>query len=178
MFEKINGMEPEKIRRAVITAACAGLAVSLVFLIPFTRAALVNFAGGFLFHRNLDMGHWNRLIFTHSLELAFAFIVLLLCTAAGLRNFINKRISLLRKLCIGVLVLLVIASIGIRIRMYADGWPFWGDEGALAHSIVTRDFFSLVSSPLAGNQTAPVLYLFVVKFFRHVYEATGGGGDI
>jgi hypothetical protein len=58
--------------------------------------------------------------------------------------------------------------------MYVKVRSLWGDEAALAESIVTRDFGALIATPLANTQTAPVLYLYTVKIFGLLFGYTEG----
>ncbi|GHT78979.1 hypothetical protein FACS1894130_06580 [Spirochaetia bacterium] len=73
-----------------------------------------------------------------------------------------------------VFTAITLASIVVRITMYARVRSLWIDEASLAENIVTRSFGNLISSPLAGGQTAPILYLYVVKIIGAIFGYTEG----
>jgi len=66
-------------------------------------------------------------------------------------------------------------SIIVRIIMYCKVHSLYIDEAFLVESIVTRTFGSLVATPLVNDQTAPVLYLYVVKLFGALTGYSEGG---
>ncbi len=72
--------------------------------------------------------------------------------------------SALLRFYTGVLPLLLIA-LGVWMRLYQ--WNFgrslWLDEALVARSLVSRNFVELVSAPLAGDQAAPVGWLFASR---------------
>lgn len=59
---------------------------------------------------------------------------------------------------------LCILCIGIAVTILFSGRSLWFDEAMLVWSIETRSLSSLASSPLAWNQTAPILYVYLLKF--------------
>jgi hypothetical protein len=69
---------------------------------------------------------------------------------------------------------ITLCSIVVRISMYARVRSLWLDEAAVAANIITRSFSNLISSPLSGGQTAPVLYLYVVKIIGAIFGYTEG----
>jgi hypothetical protein len=69
---------------------------------------------------------------------------------------------------------IILASLVVRVIMYLKTRSLWLDEAMLAESIVTRSFGSLTTEPLANTQTAPVLYLYVVKIFGLLFGHTEG----
>jgi len=75
----------------------------------------------------------------------------------------SDKSSLLSALICAVLLIIIFYSIYIRIRMYMLGISLWTDEARLAESIVDRTMLEMLTPPLANMQTAPVLYLVVVK---------------
>jgi len=66
-------------------------------------------------------------------------------------------------------------SVVVRIVMYCKVRSLWLDEAYLAESIVTRSFRSLLAAPLANGQTAPALYLYVVKLLGALTGYSEGG---
>lgn len=60
-------------------------------------------------------------------------------------------------------------SIIFTFRMNLVGRSFWIDEASLMWSIWNRGLFELTSSPLEANQSAPVLYLYIVKFLQLIF---------
>jgi hypothetical protein len=67
---------------------------------------------------------------------------------------------------------IVAVSIVVRIIMYVKVRSLWLDEAMLAESIITRGFSSLFSGPLVNNQTAPMLYVAVVKILGMLFGYT------
>ena len=62
-----------------------------------------------------------------------------------------------------LLLVLILYSFYVRVRMYMLGIPLWDIESRLVENIVDRDMIDMLTPPLANRQTAPVLYLVVVK---------------
>lgn len=62
--------------------------------------------------------------------------------------------------------LYLIIAVGVisHIMPYVFQRSLWIDEARLASSIVNRDFLQLAASPLDTGQSAPVGYLYLVKF--------------
>jgi hypothetical protein len=87
----------------------------------------------------------------------------------------DKPFSAAEPVVTAVCVLITLASIGIRIYMLFRPRDLWWDEAALADNIVQRSFASLVSTPLANLQTAPVLYLYAVKLLGFAFGYSEGG---
>jgi hypothetical protein len=75
----------------------------------------------------------------------------------------------------GICALITLASIFIRVYMLFAPRSLWYDEALLAENIVTRTFASLVSAPLDNLQSAPVLYLYLVKIFGFIFNYAEGG---
>jgi len=90
----------------------------------------------------------------------------------NVKSFVkNHSASAIVWTCYGITAL----SIIVRIIMYTQGRSLWWDEAALAESIITRSFCSLLASPLANGQTAPALYLYVEKLFGTLTGYSEGG---
>jgi hypothetical protein len=83
---------------------------------------------------------------------------------------IKKRIEWNYKtiLCI-LFAILILASIVARVRMLSLDISLWNDEALLAENVVGRDFAGMLTPPLANLQTAPALYLIVVKALTFVF---------
>ena len=62
-----------------------------------------------------------------------------------------------------LLFILIIYSFIVRIQTLMLGIPLWNDEALLAENIVGRTMGEMLTPPLDNLQTAPVLYLIVVK---------------
>ncbi|MDR3244300.1 MAG: hypothetical protein LBT79_06075 [Elusimicrobiota bacterium] len=73
-----------------------------------------------------------------------------------------------------VLAAIILSSIIARIIMYVKARSLWLDEAMLAESIVTRNLWDLVASPLVNTQTAPIGYLYVVKLLGILFGYTEG----
>jgi len=62
-----------------------------------------------------------------------------------------------------LLLVIIFYSMYVRVRMYMLGITLWIDEAFLAENIVDRTMAEMLTPPLANLQTAPALYLAVVK---------------
>jgi len=71
-----------------------------------------------------------------------------------------------------LLLIVIFYSIYIRVRMYMLGMSLWTDEARLAESILDRTMLEMLTPPLANMQTAPVLYLVVVKTLTMIFGAS------
>jgi hypothetical protein len=78
----------------------------------------------------------------------------------------DKQASRLRSIPILQGISLAFCGFGIVVRLtqYFSNRSLWGDEAALALNIVNRSYLELLE-PLAHNQAAPPLFLFVEKLW-------------
>jgi len=67
------------------------------------------------------------------------------------------------KILIIISGVIVACGVAVRIIMYVKCRSLWLDEAMLAESIVSRNWFELLASPLSNHQSAPVLYVIAVK---------------
>jgi len=84
----------------------------------------------------------------------------------------NDKYALLSAIVCGLLVILILYSFYVRIRMNMLGISLWNDEAKLAENIVNRTMGEMLTPPLANRQTAPVLYLVVVKALTSLFGAS------
>lgn len=66
-------------------------------------------------------------------------------------------------------MVIILASFITLLRMFFAGRSLWLDEGMLAWSFTQRSFADLVSAPLEKMQSAPVLYLYIVKIITLIF---------
>jgi len=71
-------------------------------------------------------------------------------------------------------IAIVAMSLIVRIIMYIKCRSFFQDEADLAESIVSRNWFELLTLPLANCQSAPVLYVIAVKAIGSMFEYSEG----
>lgn len=64
-----------------------------------------------------------------------------------------------------VAILWIIAAIGVCVWVNIQNLRLWVDEGMLAYSIINRSLLELASTPLDWNQSAPIIYIYIVKVF-------------
>ena len=81
----------------------------------------------------------------------------------------NDRYALFSAIVCALLLLLIFYSLIVRIQIFMLGTSLWNDEAMLAESIVSRTMRELLTQPLANTQTAPVLYLVVVKILTILF---------
>ena len=77
--------------------------------------------------------------------------------------------SLFPAIVCAALLALIFYSFVVRVQMYMLGTSLWNDEAMLAESIVDRTMGGMLSPPLSNMQTAPALYLIVVKVFTLLF---------
>jgi len=75
----------------------------------------------------------------------------------------TDRYALFRAIICAFLLILILYSMYVRVRMYMLGITLWIDEAFLAENIVDRTMAEMLTPPLVNLQTAPALYLIVVK---------------
>ena len=66
-------------------------------------------------------------------------------------------------------MVLVLYSVVLHIVPYFFNRSLWIDEAFLAKSIITRNIFNLVATPLEYGQNAPIGYLYIVKLFNIIF---------
>jgi len=76
----------------------------------------------------------------------------------------------LKNILIFASIAIVAMSVIVRIIMYIKCRSLWGDEAALAGSIVPRNWLELLTPPLSNLQSAPVLYVIAVKAIGSIFE--------
>lgn len=69
-------------------------------------------------------------------------------------------------------LLIIFAGIGVSIFMNCVGRSLWLDEAMLAYSFSKRSLFTLTSGVFEWDQSAPVLYLYLVKLLTLVFGNT------
>ena len=69
-------------------------------------------------------------------------------------------------------LLIIFAGIGVSIFMNCVGRSLWLDEAMLAYSFSKRSLFTLTSGIFEWDQSAPVLYLYLVKLLTLVFGNT------
>ena len=83
-----------------------------------------------------------------------------------------KRQNKLKKAADILGLLIIFAGIGVSIFMNCVGRTLWLDEAMLAYSFIKRSLFTLTSGIFEWDQSAPVLYLYLVKLLTLVFGNT------
>jgi len=83
-----------------------------------------------------------------------------------------KKKNGLRKAADVVGILVVLSGVGVSIIMNCVGRSFWVDEAMLAYSFSERSLAHLTAQPFEWLQSAPVLYLYLVKVISLVFGNT------
>jgi len=68
-----------------------------------------------------------------------------------------------KKIVCALLIALIALGLVVRVRYLLLGVPLWNDEALLAENILGRTMGGMLTPPLDNLQTAPALYLIVVK---------------
>lgn len=80
-----------------------------------------------------------------------------------------KQEKLLRISVLIIGLIVIVTAIGVSIYMYSLNRSLWGDEAMLAYSFSQRSLGELTSSILDYIQSAPVLYLYLVKVITLIF---------
>ena len=57
----------------------------------------------------------------------------------------------------------IVVAVAVNLLYNMQNVNFWVDEAMLAYSVSTRSLGQLAAAPLAWNQSAPLLYVYIVK---------------
>src|SRR6056297_3075084 len=66
-------------------------------------------------------------------------------------------------------IITIISSLTLILFCYAANRSLWSDEAMLAFSFSKRNLMDLTSSILEYHQTAPILYLYIVKIITTIF---------
>lgn len=69
-------------------------------------------------------------------------------------------------------LIFIILGVYISFLLYCSNRNLWLDEAMLAYSLNTRSLFDLTRSVLEMDQSAPVLYLYVVKIITLIFNTS------
>lgn len=83
-----------------------------------------------------------------------------------------KRQNAVKKAADMIGLCIIFAGIGVSIFMNCVGRTLWLDEAMLAFSFSKRSFFGLTSGVFEWEQSAPVLYLYLVKLLTVIFGNT------
>jgi len=141
-----------------------GLVLTIVFccvmLLPQVRNLIIEI-GEKILGRGLNHDHWMKRIIMYSLYAMCCFSIFLISIIINVdRMFSFKHV---KKIFISILIGIVVMSFIVRIVMYVKCRSLWLDEAVLAASIISRNLLELLKPPLISGQSAPVLYVIVVK---------------
>lgn len=83
-----------------------------------------------------------------------------------------KRENTVKKAADIIGLCIILAGIGVSIFMNCVGRTLWLDEAMLAFSFSKRSFFGLTNGVFEWDQSAPVLYLYLVKLLTVLFGNT------
>lgn len=83
-----------------------------------------------------------------------------------------KRENNIKKAADVIGLCIIAAGIGVSIFMNCVGRTLWLDEAMLAYSFSKRSFFGLTNGIFEWDQSAPVLYLYLVKALTCIFGNT------
>lgn len=81
----------------------------------------------------------------------------------------NRKVDSLSKIVNVLGLLIILSSIAVSIYTYTLGRSLWTDEAMLAYSVSQRSLLDLVATPLDNIQSAPILYLYIVKIIISIF---------
>ena len=157
-----NLQDSEKPNKLLLSISIIGLASCLLLLFPYTQTLIIGIGEKFI-GRNFDNGKWMQVISQYwgITALCFGFIILHLTIKPDLE--ICKKIFIIAAIVISCISIIVIITMQIRVR------SLWTDEAFLARNIISRDWSTLLVPPLSSLQSAPVLYVIVVKLLGSLF---------
>ena len=148
-----------KIEKLIKIVSVFGIAFCCLLLFPQARIFIIEI-GEKILGRSLNFNKFLKVIIWYSLFGILLFCSILISTIKAVQWLSEKYGNKIFILCS---IFIVILSIIVRIVMYIKSRSLWGDEAALAESIVSRNWFELLIPPLSNMQSAPFLYVIVVK---------------
>lgn len=80
-----------------------------------------------------------------------------------------KEVERLKQVMDIIGLLVIFSGIGVSIFMNTVGRSLWLDEAYLVSSLKNRSLFHLTSTPLDYIQSAPVIYLYIVKLLMMLF---------
>jgi len=81
----------------------------------------------------------------------------------------SDKYALFYAIVCALLLILIVYSIYVRVRMYMLGTSLWDIEARLVESVVNKSMGAMLTPPLVNRQTAPALYLIVVKLLTMLF---------
>ncbi len=84
----------------------------------------------------------------------------------------RRREPLIKNISDGIALLIALAGVGVSIFMNSVGRSLWVDEAMLSYSFSKRSLLSLTSEIFEWDQSAPVLYLYIVKLLTLLFGNT------
>ncbi|GHU92413.1 hypothetical protein FACS189479_01270 [Spirochaetia bacterium] len=177
-MERIISIDGVKARKWLWPVSIFGAVICLLVLFPQVRDGIIAFGEQNILHRPLgNHAHWHKDILALAFSGFFIFISFFLFAFPPVPILKKKEPAILKyapPVITVALSVIILFSIYVRIDMYSTTRSLWVDEAAFAESIITRDFRTLTASTLVNNQTAPVLYLYVVKVIGSIFGYTEG----
>jgi hypothetical protein len=154
-------LKEEKLETALKTGAGLAITCSAILLFPQARDFIIGLGERILGRTFVGDNHaLTKEMLTFIISIISGLGAFLIISAKNLHGVLDKHG---KKIFICGSILIIAASVAVRIIMYIKCRSLWADEAALAESIANRDWFELLASPLSGNQSAPVLYVVAVK---------------
>lgn len=137
----------------------------------YTLAALLPTGSAILFYIVYSGKHMEP--FSRGIKDFFACGVKGLCSY-GTKNSGGEKVNQLIARRLEVIIsglggILVALALGISFYMNCVGRSLWLDEALLTTSLLKRDIWHLTSNILENNQSAPVIYLYLVKIFTILF---------
>lgn len=71
-------------------------------------------------------------------------------------------------------IIVILSGIGVSIYMNTVNRSLWLDEAYLVSSLLNRSFWNLTSMPLDYIQSAPIIYIYIIKVFIKLFGSGEG----
>ena len=155
-------IKQESILKVVKILAVLGLFVSLLLFIPQIRNLIIDFAE-FSLKKQLVREFWQETIIEYALIFS---VSLFFFSITFFKPILKYQKQILLITCIVGLLLSLIAVFSI----FFYSRSLWFDEAFVAASVVPRSWSELLASPLEYIQSAPALYIVVVKFLASIFN--------
>jgi len=161
-------MNEKKLEKSVKIILIFAVVCCGVFLFPQVRSFIFEIVNKFL-GGNINRDKWMKISLEYSLFAVFCFSIILVSLIKKIQNLLEKSREYRERIFVNVSIGIVVMTVIVIIIMYMKCRSLWGDEALLAMNIILRNWSELLVPPLSNGQSAPVLYVIVLKLIGSIF---------